>query len=67
MSWSKFSVNVMISSGVQKTFLQEETEECGDQVIIYGVKFHPELAPIEVGYLSFAETIRISNTSGCSA
>ncbi len=33
----------------QKTLLEEQAEEHGDKVI-YGVKFHPELAPIEAAY-----------------
>ncbi|KAF4738156.1 hypothetical protein FOZ62_009129, partial [Perkinsus olseni] len=50
----------------QKTLLQEEAEARGDKVI-YGVKFHPELAPIEAAYRSIAERIRVSNTAGSSA
>ncbi|EER03147.1 hypothetical protein Pmar_PMAR018403 [Perkinsus marinus ATCC 50983] len=50
----------------QKTLLQEEAEARGDRVI-YGVKFHPELAPIEAAYRSIAKAIRIGNSSKSSA
>ncbi|KAF4747320.1 hypothetical protein FOZ63_020934, partial [Perkinsus olseni] len=49
----------------QKTILEEQAAERGD-VVIFGVKFHPELAPIEAAYRSVAKTLRISNTSGSS-
>ncbi|KAF4652859.1 hypothetical protein FOL47_010813 [Perkinsus chesapeaki] len=37
----------------QQTLLQEQAESRGGRVI-YGVKFHPELAPIEAAYRSVA-------------
>ncbi|EER19147.1 hypothetical protein Pmar_PMAR000214 [Perkinsus marinus ATCC 50983] len=49
----------------QKTLLQEEAEARGDRVIC-GVKFYPELAPIEAAYRSIAKAIRIGNSSKSS-
>ncbi|KAF4652582.1 hypothetical protein FOL47_011004, partial [Perkinsus chesapeaki] len=49
----------------QKTILEEQAEARGD-VVVYGVKFHPELAPIEAAYRSIAKSLRVSNTSGSS-
>ncbi|KAF4695818.1 hypothetical protein FOZ60_003414 [Perkinsus olseni] len=49
----------------QATILEDQAAERGD-VVIFGVKFHPELAPIEAAYRSIAKTLRVSNTSGSS-
>ncbi|KAF4712298.1 hypothetical protein FOZ62_013520 [Perkinsus olseni] len=50
----------------QTTLLEEQALQRGDRVI-FGVKFHPELAPIEAAYRSIAKSLRISNTTGSSA
>ncbi|KAF4647951.1 hypothetical protein FOL47_003934, partial [Perkinsus chesapeaki] len=49
----------------QRTVLEEQALARGD-LVIFGVKFHPELAPIEAAYRSIAKSLRISNTSGSS-
>lgn len=40
--------------------------ERGDRVI-YGVKFHPELAPTEVAYWSIAKAMRVTNSTKSTA
>ncbi|EEQ99708.1 hypothetical protein Pmar_PMAR010971 [Perkinsus marinus ATCC 50983] len=50
----------------QKTLLEEEATARGD-VVIFGVKFHPELAPIEAAYRSIAKHLRLLNRAGSSA
>ncbi|EER01024.1 hypothetical protein Pmar_PMAR025122, partial [Perkinsus marinus ATCC 50983] len=50
----------------QQTLLQEQAVERGDRVI-YGVKFHPELAPTEVAYWSIAKAMRVTNSTKSTA
>ncbi|KAF4669153.1 hypothetical protein FOL47_002680 [Perkinsus chesapeaki] len=50
----------------QQTLLQEQALERGDRVI-YGVKFHPELAPIEAAYRSITKAMRVSNSAKSTA
>ncbi|KAF4648326.1 hypothetical protein FOL47_003427 [Perkinsus chesapeaki] len=50
----------------QRTLLQDEAEERGDKVI-FGVKFHPELAPIEAAYRTAAKALQVATSAGSSA
>ncbi|KAF4679609.1 hypothetical protein FOZ63_018986, partial [Perkinsus olseni] len=50
----------------QPTLLEDEAELRGERVI-FGVKFHPELAPIEAAYPSTAKALRVTNSAGSSA
>ncbi|KAF4648053.1 hypothetical protein FOZ61_003201 [Perkinsus olseni] len=50
----------------QKSLLEEEAVARGD-IIIFGVKFHPELMPIEAAYRTISKAVRVSNTTGSSS
>ncbi|KAF4680911.1 hypothetical protein FOZ60_012833 [Perkinsus olseni] len=50
----------------QPTLLEDQALARGDRVI-FGVKFHPELAPIEAAYRSIGRALQVANSAGSSA
>ncbi|EER04330.1 hypothetical protein Pmar_PMAR021837 [Perkinsus marinus ATCC 50983] len=55
-----------IDDDSQQTLLQEQAVARGDRVI-YGVEFHPELAPIDAAYRSIAKAMRVTNSAKSTA